>query len=807
MRTRSGPVLALGLVLLVRSAAGATIEDKTKGLQRIDGFVPLYWDGQGGKLFMEVPVFDADILYTPSLPWGVGSNDIGLDRGQLGEPRVVRFERSGQKVLLVVRNLEYRAEGAAPAEARAVEESFARSALWGFAVEAETGGRVLVDATAFALRDAHGVVRRLKDSEQGSYRVDEARSALYLPRTKGFPDNTEIEATLTFTTTDNPGAFLRSVTPSPEAVTVRVHQSFVRLPDRPYSPRPWLPGCGFIPLTYQDYAQPLGESLTRHIVLRHRLEPKPGSTEPVRPIIYYVDRGAPEPIRTALLEGAGWWSQAFEAAGFHNAFRVEVLPEDADPMDVRYNVVEWVHRSTRGWSYGNALADPRSGEILKGHVTLGSLRVRQDYLIGEALLAPYPTGTEGAPQVEAMALARLRQLAAHEVGHSIGLAHNFIASAEGRASVMDYPHPLLELRKDGTLETKDAYARGIGAWDKVAIGYGYGGIPAGEGEASFLSRVLSEARARGLTFVTDEDARPPGGAHPQAHLWDNGKDATAELERVLLVRRAALERFGESCLRRGRPLASMEEALVPLYLYHRYQAEAAVKLVGGLDYSYALRGDGQEKPRRVPPEAQRRALEVLLTTLDPHTLALPRAVLDSLPPRPPVSSSRAELFPRYTGLVFDAVSPSATASRITLSLLLNPERAARLVEQRSLDPAQLGLDEVLGKVIDAAFGPAPSDGYEAEIHRSVGRVALEGLARLGEAPMPQVRAVVRARFQGLTQSLATPTGDASEDAYRLLAFADVMRFLGRPGPTVQVQAPLEPPPGSPIGSDEIEERF
>jgi hypothetical protein len=805
--TTIGALLALLACGRARAAAPPSIEEKTRGLEKADGLLPLYWDTLNGKIFLEIPKPGEDLLYAASLPAGIGSNDILLDRGQWGPLRVVRFERSGPKVLLVEPNLQYRSEKGSPQERRAVEESFARSVLWGFTVEAETGDRTLVDATAFALHDAHGVARRLKEVQQGTYKVDDTRSMLYAPRTKSFPDNTELEATLTFVTTDPPGAWVTSVTPSADSVTVREHHSFVRLPPAGYSPRVWQPGCGAIPLTFQDYSQPLGESLTRRYVLRYRLQRKDAaSSEPVKPIVYYIDRGAPEPVRTALREGASWWAQAFEAAGFKNAYRVEWLPDDADPMDVRLNVVEWVHRSTRGWSYGNPIADPRTGEILNGHVSLGSLRVRQDFLIGEALLAPYAQGADGAGDVLGMALARIRQLAAHEVGHALGFAHNFVASTEGRASVMDYPHPLIEIGKDGAPDVQNAYAKGIGAWDKVAVDYSYREYASGTEEPAALDQLLASARSRGLTFITDEDARPAGGAHPQAHLWDNGEDASAELLRVLKVRRVALERFGESAIKRGRPLATLEEGLVPLYLYHRYQAEACAKLVGGVSYGYALRGDGQAPPKVVPAEAQRRALAALLATLEPATLALPRPLLAILPPRPPAYEFGAELFPRFTGLAFDSVSPAMSAARITLAVLLHPQRAARLVEQRAFDSGQLSLDEVLTKLVEASFQAPPPDAYQAEIHRGVARVLVDAIAQLTEAPMPQVGALARARLEALGDQIRrAPSTDPLEEAHRRLIAEEIKRHLERPLPPLAIAPPKEPPPGAPIGELEDEE--
>ena len=810
MRNVSLRAIVLLLSAILAAAAPAalaaqlpSIAEKTRGMERKDGFLPVYWDAQGGRLWLEIPRMEQELIYVVSLPAGVGSNDIGLDRGQLGGERIVKFERTGPRVLMVQPNYAFRATTDNPDERRSVEEAFARSVLWGFKVEAEEGGRVLVDATDFALRDAHGVVSTLRRTRQGDFKLDASRSALYLPSLKAFPRNTEIEATLTFTG-DNPGNWLRDVAPTPEAVTVRQRHSFVALPEPGYEPRRSDPRAGYFGIQYMDFATPIDRPIVQRLIARHRLEkrdPRAAVSEAVEPIVYYVDRGAPEPIRTALLEGARWWNQAFEAAGYRDAFRVEVLPEGVDPMDARYNVIQWVHRATRGWSYGSSVSDPRTGEIIKGHVTLGSLRVRQDYLLAEGLLAPYETGTEDAPEARRMALARIRQLSAHEVGHTLGLAHNYVSSTQGRASVMDYPHPRVTLAADGRIDLSDAYREGIGEWDKVAITWGYADLPAGTDEAAALDRVLAEARARGITFLTDQDARPAGSAHPQAHQWDNGADAAAELGRVLDVRRAALGRFGERAIRAGAPLATLEEALVPLYLHHRYQAEAAAKVVAGQSYSFALRGDGQPPIATVPADQQRRALDALERTLDVDELALPPAVLRAIPPRPFTYDAHRELFQRWTGPTFDALSPAASAADITVSLLLEPQRAARLVEQRALDPSLPGLDEVLDRLARAGFAQPASDDYRKELRRTIGRVVVDRLMDLAaDAPMPQVRAVARRKLVEI--AARGGQADAAEQAHRELLAADIRRFLDRDWVPQERRAPPTPPPGAPIGAEE-----
>jgi len=786
--------------------APPSIEARTQLMEKRDGYLPLYWDRLAGKLFVEVPRFGEEMILYSSLPDGLGSNDVGLDRGQIGDSKIVRFERAGPRVLLLQPNYAFRAGSENPAERRAVEESFATSVLWGFKVEAETGGRVLVDATDFLLRDIHGVAPALKRAQQGEFHVDPSRSAVWLERTRAFPRNSELETILTFTA-ENPGPFVGAVTPTAESVTVHEHLSFVQLPPPGFVPRRFDPRAGFGWVSWVDMAVPISRPVEQRFAIRHRLQkrdPAAPVSEPVAPLVYYLDRGTPEPIRTALLEGARWWVDAFEAAGFRNAFRVELLPEGADPMDVRYNVIQWVHRATRGWSYGNPIVDPRTGEIIKGHVTLCSLRVRQDLLLTEGLLLPYLNGDETPVAGERLALDRLRHLSAHEVGHTLGLEHNYIASAQGRASVMDYPHPLVRLRPDGSIDVDEAYRPGIGEWDKVAITWGYEELPGSQDPRAALDEVLDRARARGLTFLTDQDARPPGSSHPQTHLWDNGTDAAAELDRMMEVRRVALSRFGERAIRAGTPLAQMEEALVPLYLHHRYQVEAAVKVVGGQSYSYALRGDRQVPVTPVPPATQRKALASVLRTLSPEALMLPPQLLGSLPPRPLGIAATRELFARDTGLVFDALSPAGAAADLVVGLLLDPERAARLVQQHALHAAQPSLREVTGALTTAAFRAPGGEGYAGELGRVVERSVVNGLMRLASgAQQAQVRAEVTAALQSLRSRLEK-SGAASEPerANRAMLAREIARWMDRRWETKALPGPVPPPPGGPIGAED-----
>jgi hypothetical protein len=786
-----------------------TVAERTAGLRRIDGFFPLYWDAAGGRLWMEIPRLDTEVLYITGLAAGLGSNDIGLDRGQLHDSRIVVFERVGPKVLMVQPNYQYRASSSNPAEVQAVRDAFARSVLWGFTVGAESDGRVLVDATDFLVRDASNMAQQL---QPGTYRLDASRSAVHLPMTMGFPRNTEMEAELTFVRQAEGGGRgvggwfegVADVAAAPEAASVRIHHSLVALPDEGYAPRAFDPRSGYFTFSYEDYASPIDQPMTRRFIQRHRLakrDPGAATSEAVEPIIYYLDPGTPEPIRSALLDGARWWNQAFEAAGYRDAFRVEMLPDGVSPLDVRYNVINWVHRSTRGWSYGGSVSDPRTGEIIKGVVTLGSLRARQDYLIAEGLLSPYRTGDEVPPAMREWALARIRQLSAHEVGHTLGLGHNYYDSEVGRISVMDYPHPLVTLAADGSLDYSAVYDTGIGAWDKVAIVYGYQDFAPGVDERAALAAILDSAWTRDLRYLTNQDV----DVNPKVDQWSNGVDASAELRRMMEVRRVALSRFGETAIRRGQPLAQMEEALVPLYLHHRYQVEAAASALGGQHYVYALRGDGRDPVRWASAAEQRAALAALLSTVAPVALALPRGVLDRLPPRPPGYRFSRELFPRTTGGAFDAVSPAFVAARHTVGAMLTAQRAARLVQQHALEPALPGLGEVLDSLGSAAFGAAARTPYEAEVRRAVQRVAVEQMMALaGNAGMPQVRALAADRLTRRLAALRRPGATGDEAAHRALLAADIERFLDRPGSTVDAPALPEAPPGAPIGEPALD---
>lgn len=792
------------------SKQAASIEDTdpigtaTANMVEMRGYFPVYHDTAAARLFLVVDKWEEEFLYVNSLRTGLGSNDIGLDRGQLGDHRIVKFIRRGPKVFLLQPNYDYRAITPDEAEQRAAREGFAVSVLAGFDIIASQNGTALIDLTPFLLQDAHGVADQLQNGGQGSYKLDLSRSAIDPYWTRNFPDNSEFDAMVTFAGKAE-GWNIRSVAPSSDALTCWQHHSFVKLPDDEYRPRPYDPRSGYIPMSYQDYGTPIDQPLVKRNIRRHRLEkrePNAAQSLPKDPIIYYLDPGTPEPVRSALMDGAKWWNEAFEAAGYIDAFRVEMLPEYADPLDVRYNVIQWVHRSTRGWSYGSSVVDPRTGEIIKGHVSLGSLRVRQDYLIAQGLLDAYPEGELPSPGMKQIALARLRQLAAHEVGHTLGLVHNYAASTNDRASVMDYPHPLIELNEQGELVFTNVYDSGIGEWDKRAIIYGY---TDGELDTEELHAILEETAALGWQFLTDADARPAGSASPIAHLWDNGKNPVEELHRVMEVRKYGLEHFSESQIAHGMPLAELEEVLVPLYFSHRYQVEAAVKLVGGFTYRHAVRNGQPYENVPVSAAEQRAALEALLRVMDPSALMIPESIIRMIPPRPSQYGRPRETMPERVLFGLDPISAAEALSDETLSLLLNPARLSRMVMFQALEEEILTLHELLETVWESSWKSHPTDPYEAELVRTVQlRVWMHLLAAAGsDDSHPQVRAVVHAFLEEKEKEMSKDPWFATDESWwaqRSYALFLWNQYLADPASFKPEPAPVLPD-GSPIGME------
>lgn len=774
-----------------------------KGITKYEGYFTFYYDENNDKIFLQIDNIDAEFLYVRSLSEGIGSNDIGLDRGQLGDGVVVHFKKAGNKLLLIQPNQDYRAITDNKEEKKSVKEAFAKSVLHGFVIKETKKEQYLVDATDFFMRDAHGVAATLARSKEGNYSLDKSRSAFNLERTKAFPKNVEFDVLLTFKGSPK-GYNIRSVTPDASAVSVNQHHSFIELPDNNYKPRKYDVRSGSWQMSYLDYSTPVNESITKRFIYRHRLEkknPEAAISEAVEPIIYYLDRGTPEPVRSALLDGGRWWNQAFEAAGYKDAFQFKMLPEGADLLDIRYNVVQWVHRSTRGWSYGASISDPRTGEIIKGHVSLGSLRIRQDFLIAQALQAPYKNNSVDDDFALQMAIARIRQLSAHEIGHTLGFAHNFSASTNGRTSVMDYPHPKFTI-KEGKIDFSEAYDNKIGAWDKVTVAYSYQDFADDVNENEALNKILVDAYASGLKYLSDSDARPQGSASATAHLWDNGENIYDELTNLLEVRKTAITNFSIDNIKTNQPYSVLEDVFVPLYFFHRFQTEATTKIIGGLDYNYAVKGGNQTVVKRVSGAEERKALQAVLQTIDVDEIAIPKEKLKLFPPRAIGYYRTRESFKSKVGVAFDAFSAVETASEMTLNLLLNPQRMSRLIAHKSLDDKQLGIVELIDILINKTILKKHQDNYYQELQNVINTKVIEQLFYLGtyKNQYQQVNAITLFKLNEIKEIIQNNKSIGVQKIYDAAMVKMIEVYLNNPTSFKKQSAP-KIPDGSPIGND------
>lgn len=806
---------ALAAALLLSAAMPVLAAPKGKapaseaalaGTTRQDGLLPVHIDKAKGRILLSLPKADADgvsgrFLYVAALKTGLGSAPVGLDRAALADTQVLVFRRIGKKVIAEYENPKFTAAGAPAAEQIAARESFAVSTVWAGEVVSETpDGRILVDISSFLTRDVIGAADALKSAGENGFKLVSDLSIADPAAVKVFPENIEFEARQTFAS-DTPGPETRNIAPDARQITLIVRHSLVKLPAPGFVPRAFDPRTGTWGVVGLDYAVPLGDDIVGRWARRFRLEktdPTAAVSTVKKPIVFYVDRAAPEPIRTALVEGAAWWAKAFEAAGFKDAYRVEVLPEGVDPLDVRYSVINWVDRATRGWSMGQSVSDPRTGEILKGSVILGALRVRQDMMIFEGLVGADQNGKGGPNDPIQVSLARLRQLSAHEVGHSLGFAHNFAASTQDRASVMDYPAPRVKVT-DGRIDLSDAYGVGLGAWDMFTVDWLYGDAP--------KATLAAKAAAINLRYITDGDARGPNSGQPWGALWDDGADSVAELRRMIAVRRVAIDQFGLGALKTGETVETLKRKYVPIYLLHRYQVEATVKQVAGVEFSYAVKGDAGQVAPLVAPDRQRAALAALMATLAPGELDTPERLLPLLSGGQSGETDRQhviEVFAGMGGPVFDPLVAADVAAGVTLDPLLAPDRLARLVDQHRRDPAQPGVGEVVDTLLATVF--APASGRQADVARRVRwRTVLNlAVAARDVKRSPQAAAEIDQKLSDLAARLkAAPGSDASDRALNLRLAAllkdgdELTRVLG--------EAKLKPetPPGMPIGDIDL----
>jgi hypothetical protein len=782
----------------VAAQQAPSIATATARMEKRDGFIPVYLNDRTGQILLEIPRDSSRALMLTTLATGLGSNPIGLDRGSGGGEQVARFERSADKVLVIFENTQYRSSGGAD-HLRSVLEAFPPSTIAALPIVAEEGGRILVDATDFVMRDWNDVASTLQRSQQGGYSVARDRSHVYRPYTKAFPDNTEIDVALTWAANANPGGIVSRIVPDGKAITLRQHITLMRLPDDNFKPRVADPRVGFFGVTFKDYAQPIQSPLEQTWAARHRLErvnPNDPNSPIKNPIVYYIDRGIPEPMRTATFQGVSWWSDAFDRAGLKGGFKVEWLPDGADPMDVRYNVVQWENRNERGWSVGGALTDPRTGEMLKGMARLDSHRARTDYNIYAAFM-----GADASPADTAFVLARVRQVSAHEVGHTLGLGHNYIASTYERASVMDYPAPRV-LLTNGAIDLSQAYGSGPGAYDVWAIHWGYGIFPAAQ-EKDSLKAIMADGLKKGFLYLSDADARPENAADPRTNLWDDGATPGDFLKHQVDVRRVAMAHFGLRNIRDGDPLALLQDRFPLLYFFHRFAINSVTKTIGGMEYANPLKGDGQQATRPISGARQRQALASLLAELQPSELAIPDTVLTLFPPRFDAGSN-VELLGTHTTPVFDELGAARTLSQMIIDGILQPERAARLVQFASRGANPLTLAETIDKLVAATWnGPAQPSAKLSALQRTTQRALADRLLMLAadKDAAPEVRAMAEFKIVQLKSKAAATAAAPGIDEVRAhwhSIAGDFTRWIERrelPAPTPALRAP----PGDPFG--------
>ncbi len=786
------------------------------GMSRTDGYIPFYWDAAKGRVLLEIPAFDTDILYYVSAASGGGSVELPFDRGILTST-VIQFQRVGPKVLVMEQNTDYRATGGTAARAANVAASFPTSLLAALPIESETGGKVVVDATALFMRDAAGVEGQMRRMNQGAYRFDAARSTFFPARMKAFPENTEIETLVTFSA-DAPGALVRNVAPDARHVTLRIHHSFLKAPEG-YTPRQADPRIGVSTLRFQDFSKPVSEAPKAEWITRWRLEKKDPSaaiSEPKEPIVFYFDPAIPDPLRQAMKEGLLWWNAAFEQAGFRNAIEARDAPAEMDPMDIRYAYVLWIERDERGFSSGGTYRDPRTGEILGSKTRMDSHRIRtiasyfdaysgglaadgRGITVADPSLVS-PEGLDGMPPAQRdMVLLRQALLTAHELGHALGFGHNFASSLNDRASVMEYPTPRVAV-KDGRLDLSEPFQKAIGAYDAYMARYAYTEVAPAQEKAA-LDAVIAQMRRDGILYVPTTD--------PRWVWYDDRATPTEYLRETMAAREIMLAQFGPDMLMPGEPVGELRDMrLWMAYLHHRWAIESGQAYVGGLFQNIVVKGEDIPPTEFVPGRLQREVLDLLMQSLAPERLALPESLLVQLTPDP-----GRNLEDLSEDAAFDQLKAARILSAMVLEPLFDKDRAARMVALSARQPDALTFPELVRAVMEATWSaPAAGTARDRALRRAAQQAALDSMMILGaEADgSPEARAYVLDTLAGLSSALKSRRdSDPLTLAFYRQSARDIDRYLEDPAARAPKSAmpswgggprsrfPM--PPGPPLG--------